>query len=608
MSPRYAKHESSPQKLKTGEPEVLAVETVAHLKTSTTLQKSKKTSAPPPKEVRLGKDYEVLALLGEGGMGYVYKVKDKRKNQVLAVKVVRPELAADPRALKRFEQEAEAAMGLIHPNLVPVYGQGITGDGAPYLVMEYQAGTPLDKLLKEEKLIEADRAVDIFMQICDALEHAHAKGIVHRDLKPSNIILTATNINADVVRIVDFGIAKVLAAPESRETFELTNTGDLFGSPGYMSPEQCMGYQLDARSDIYSLGCVMYELLSGKPPFNCDNPVQTIVKHLSEAPERLNLTPAGGKSIPEALEDLVLRCLEKDPRNRYQSMEQLRQDLSSIQVGERPVFAQSREIAGRQLPVALKLSLVAIINVGCLSLALQQHEQVIKSTADLDAIRYQAETINTEFGDAVESLQGYNLTRSPIFAKHYSALTEELPGRVENLRRYRQNDPAFVGAVENVQSRLQAGLDVLAEQKAAMNEETPGQSNDSTAEQKDLERRAASQRAAAEALKDQIPDPDDKSEANENVSRNTDFLGSFVDAASRPPEKSLPVYGSLQKSLQEMNNVADKSLLQNSAATSRNWLIAEILALMALNAALFPRFIKNRTREKKKNIWQNQKQ
>ncbi|MBS1999619.1 MAG: serine/threonine protein kinase [Cyanobacteria bacterium SZAS LIN-2] len=606
MSPRYAKHESSPQKLKTGEPEVLAVETVAHLKTSTTLQKSKKTSAPPPKEVRLGKDYEVLALLGEGGMGYVYKVKDKRKNQVLAVKVVRPELAADPRALKRFEQEAEAAMGLIHPNLVPVYGQGITGDGAPYLVMEYQAGTPLDKLLKEEKLIEADRAVDIFMQICDALEHAHAKGIVHRDLKPSNIILTATNINADVVRIVDFGIAKVLAAPESRETFELTNTGDLFGSPGYMSPEQCMGYQLDARSDIYSLGCVMYELLSGKPPFNCDNPVQTIVKHLSEAPERLKLTPAGGKSIPEALEDLVLRCLEKDPRNRYQSMEQLRKDLSSIQIGERPVFARSREIAGRQLPVALKLSLVAIINIGCLSLALQQHEQVVKSTADLDAIRSCGETINTEFGDAVESLQGYNLTHNAIFAKRFASLRDRLPGRVESLRRYRQNDPAFVAAVENVQSRLQEGLDVLAEQKAAIPYEASGQSNPA---QQALEKRIASQKAAIQVLKDQATDPEYKNDGGENGIKNADpFFGSFVDAASRPPEKSLPVYGSLQKSLQEMNNVADKSLLQNSAATSRNWLIAEILALMALNAALFPRFIKNRTREKKKNIWQNQKQ
>ena len=593
MSPRHSKHEPNRHKFKTAEAEIVAADTgspvspkteygahfpgnfppgfpidettegqIRRIKTQTTLQKIKKTTAPPPQEVRLGKDYEVLALLGEGGMGYVYKVKDKRKNQLVAVKVVRPELAADPRALKRFEQEAEAAMGLIHPNLVPVYGQGMTGDGAPYLVMEYQEGTPLDKLLKQETKIEADRAVDIFMQICAALEHAHAKGIVHRDLKPSNIVLTAAKGNKDVVRIVDFGIAKVLAAPESRESLDLTNTGDLFGSPGYMSPEQCMGYQLDARSDIYSLGCVMYELLSGKPPFQSDNPVQTIVKHLSEAPERL-LRPVGGTHIPVNLEALVLRCLEKDPRNRYQTMEQLRKDLSSIQIGERPVFAEPREIAGRQLPLAIKLSVVLLIDALCLSTVFQQHEQIVKMNADIDAISYQSESIDQQFVQAMESLRGLGSTHSPIFAKQFNSLMETLPMTIEHLRRYRQNDAIYQGGLDTVEERLAEGQNNLAENYAALER----------AQSKNVE---------------PLPDSMEITSSDQN-------------------DKATFNYKRLHVAIKEMNKDAGKSLINNSVSTSRNWLIFEVLALLLANVLIVPTFVRGRQKESKKGIWQKQK-
>jgi len=644
MSPRHSKHDANRHKFKSAEVEVVAAETIppmasagispAHadartfesrleeafpsgfhidqntegqirlLKTQTTLQKSsKKTTAPPPQDVRLGKDYEVLALLGEGGMGYVYKVKDKRKNQVVAVKVVRPELAADPRALKRFEQEAEAAMGLIHPNLVPVYGQGVTADGAPYLVMEYQEGTPLDKLLKQETKIEADRCLDIFMQICAALEHAHGKGIVHRDLKPSNIVLTAAKGNKDVVRIVDFGIAKLLASPESRESVDLTNTGDLFGSPGYMSPEQCMGYQLDARSDIYSLGCVMYELLSGMPPFQSDNPVQTIVKHLSESPDRLN--KPGGLSIPANLEALVLRCLEKDPRNRYQTMEQLRKDLSSIQIGERPIFAEPREIAGRQLPVALKLSVVLLINALCLSTAFQQHEQIVRMNSDIDAISYQSENIDRQFTQALECLRGLGSTHSPIFAKQFNNLCEYMPSTVERLRRYRQNDAAFQEALQTVDNRLQEGLSVLAKNRLQVDR---AQNNESATRSKPkLGNKTNAGTEDGDTL-DQL-----ENRIRESFVFGTDNKPKVDRAQYNSPQelayddKAISSYARLHSAITEMNWQASKSLINNSASASRNWLILEVLSLLLANVLLVPRFVKSAKKNSKKSIWQDQK-
>jgi len=542
-------------------------------KDMTTVQPAHKSKPLPPAQIQLGSDYEVLALLGQGGMGYVYKVKDKRKNQVVAVKVVRPELATDERAVKRFEQEAEAAMGLLHPNLVPVYGQGVTADGAPYLVMEYQEGTPLDKVLKQEKCIAAERAVDIFMQICDALEHAHAKGIVHRDLKPSNIVLTKTKGNKDLVRIVDFGIAKVLAGAESRETFDLTNTGDLFGSPSYMSPEQCMGYRLDARSDVYSLGCVMYEMLSGQPPFVSDNPVQTIVKHLSDIPQRLVGPQASSKDIPATLESLVFRCLEKDPRNRYQSMQQLHADLSNIQTGERPVYyARARESTSTPLSFVAAVAAVCVFNLVCLSAAFDQHERAIKSLADASNIISTSESITQLYDDAMNELGAYSVSKSPIFIERYNRAMSQLLVTSWRLHKYNPNNAPYQASVSLVAGQIENGMRALARSKELIENE---------------------------GASDKVDGEGDK---NANASKKLNQYAFKVIPIDQNVRNGL---FELQESLLPVTGEARTIINGDPVRSSKFWLEFEVLALMLLNLYLILGPGKNLAAGTQKRIWQN---
>lgn len=282
----------------------------------------------------LGDDYEVLGQIGRGGMGSVYKVRDRNLDRIMAFKLLDRTLAEDQVALKRFEQEAAAASQLDHDNLVAVYGHGRTRDGTPYLVMDYLEGKNLSEVLKEEGTMEPGRALSIFQQIAEALRHAHEQNVIHRDIKPTNIILTRTDSGAEIARIVDFGIAKVMPAA-NRETHDLTETGEVFGSPHYMSPEQCLGFMLDQRSDIYSLGCLMYEALTGDSPFAGANPIQVVVKHINEDPVKFPSSITTG-SIAKKLERVVLHCLEKDKNNRYQSASDLLKDLDLIKVGKNP--------------------------------------------------------------------------------------------------------------------------------------------------------------------------------------------------------------------------------------------------------------------------------
>jgi len=284
--------------------------------------------------------YEVESILGEGGMATVYKVKDKSLQKDFAVKVLRPEFSNKPTVVKRFEQEAIACGALTHPNLVAVYDHAKTKNGSPYLVMDYVEGEDLGKLIKDEVYLEQARALNIFAQCAEALEYAHAKGIVHRDLKPSNIIVTKSELGGELAKIVDFGIAKIAPKNES-DLNTLTQTGEIFGSPLYMSPEQCLGNELDARSDIYSFGCLMYESLSGKLPFSGQNPVKTIISHLNETPRDL-AKRFPSLRISAGLDRLVMRCLEKEPAQRYQNMTQLRTDLELVRDGKEPSFAKPR--------------------------------------------------------------------------------------------------------------------------------------------------------------------------------------------------------------------------------------------------------------------------
>lgn len=263
--------------------------------------------------------YEVLETLGQGGMGVVLKARNRALKKLVAVKVLRAAMIDDETNKKRFEVEAQAGSKLSHPNLVSVFDFGFMQADTPYLVMEYIEGTSLDKVLDEVNggLPYLD-LLDIFKQVIKGLSYIHNNGIIHRDLKNSNIMIQTID-GERYAKLLDFGIAKFLADDEGA-TQHLTKTGSVFGSPPYMSPEQCRGQKLDARSDIYSIGCCMYECISGMPPLLGDNASHTIFKHATERPEQLNI---GTSEVETKVAQIIHRCLELSPDDRFQTAGEL---------------------------------------------------------------------------------------------------------------------------------------------------------------------------------------------------------------------------------------------------------------------------------------------
>ncbi|HEY9716191.1 MAG TPA: serine/threonine-protein kinase, partial [Trichormus sp.] len=236
-------------------------------------------------ELGLPSRYQVVELLGEGGMAHVYKAIDTIDGgKGVAIKMLRPEIVPDPSIVERFFREAKASQKLAHPNLVSVFEYGTTDNQIPYLIMEYVDGRNLAQIIADEGHLAGDRSVGIFLQIANGLKDAHRLGVVHRDLKPSNILIATKDDGTDAVKITDFGIAKPASSERSINP-DLTKTGAILGSPAYMSPEQCLGHVVDERSDIYSLGCLMYETLTGRSPFASDTPVKSMLRHLEERAE-----------------------------------------------------------------------------------------------------------------------------------------------------------------------------------------------------------------------------------------------------------------------------------------------------------------------------------
>lgn len=292
-----------------------------------------------PELPKMGDRFEILEILGSGGMGSVYRVKDRSIDEEYAVKILKAEIAADKQAVKRFELEVRAQESLSHPNLVPVFGQGHTLDGAPYMIMGLSEGVSLEAEIARGRKFSEDEVLSFIEQVAEALSHAHSKRIVHRDIKPGNILLEKDeDTGTEGVKLVDFGIAKIdsKTASSADNTMTastgdfITRTGEFVGSPDYMSPEHCLGQNVDERSDIYSLGCVLNEIITGSPPFKCDSPVQAIVEHLNNDPViDFSSYYADSKRLKE-LEKLVLKCLNKDPANRYKNMEEFLADLRTI--------------------------------------------------------------------------------------------------------------------------------------------------------------------------------------------------------------------------------------------------------------------------------------
>lgn len=295
-------------------------------------------SAEPEKKAKrdalvgslLAGKYKIIKKIGEGGMGSVYIANQEPIDRKVAVKVLLGKLAEDEIAVKRFEQEAKAISKMQHPNTVTIYDFGRTKedeDERLYIVMEYLKGKTLTQVLRQDGVLAPHRAARIMRQVCASLQDAHAAGIIHRDLKPDNIFLTEVGGDKDWVKVLDFGVAK-LADSEGAGT--LTQTGMIFGTPKYMSPEQAEGRPIDYRADIYALGVVMYELLTGRPPFVADTPVGLLLKHISEAPTPFQRVRPD-LNVDPRLEAVVMRALDKRPEGRQQMVAELSQALEPFE-------------------------------------------------------------------------------------------------------------------------------------------------------------------------------------------------------------------------------------------------------------------------------------
>lgn len=284
----------------------------------------------------LGGRYQLDTCIGSGGMGAIYKARRLHIGDTVAVKVLKPEVVDDTLSRERFHREARAAAMLNHPNAVVIHDFGEDEDGTAYIVMEFLEGHSLRQILSAERTIAPARMYGIIRQACAALEAAHERGIIHRDIKPDNIILTNTTALTDHVKILDFGIAKLRDKAVDTASLEksLTTVGTVIGTPHYMSPEQCQGEPADARSDIYSLGIVVYEMLVGAVPFTAKTPTGVAVKHVTEMPRPIT---AIRPELPATLEKVVMRALAKEPAERQQSALELAAEIATaVQPGMNP--------------------------------------------------------------------------------------------------------------------------------------------------------------------------------------------------------------------------------------------------------------------------------
>ncbi|HEY9681723.1 MAG TPA: serine/threonine-protein kinase [Oculatellaceae cyanobacterium] len=313
--------------------------------------------------------YEFIAGIGAGGMGVIYKARHRALNKFVAIKTLHSHLAG-PDVMSRFSIEGKAASLLMHQNIVGVHDFGFTQSGQPYMIMDFVDGKTMSELLQTYGQIPLPIFLQIFIQVCDGLSHAHKRSVMHRDIKPSNLMLTLNERREYDVKIMDFGIAKFMD-DTIHGAQNLTKTGEAVGSPIYMSPEQARGRQMDHRSDIYSLGCVMYEALTGSPPFFGNTSLDTMLMHMNQAPLPLSQASLGTKFDPR-IETIVMHALEKEPGDRYQSMDELKDDLIAMQQpvpGELPSVASAAQepraarLSGKQTAVdeSKKPSLVAFI-------------------------------------------------------------------------------------------------------------------------------------------------------------------------------------------------------------------------------------------------------
>ena len=297
--------------------------------------------------------YEIIQLLGEGGMSYVYKANDKQLKRTVAIKTLKPNYVQQEKFVERFKREAQTAANLNHPNIVQIFDWGI-GD-EPFFVMEYIEGNTLTSIIAKRRTISLNDVLFIGAQVSSGLQAAHSKGLVHRDIKPGNIMITPEG----KVKVTDFGIVSL-----QNEESDITKTGSILGTASYISPEQAQGKPVSKESDLYSLGTVLYELITGRPPFEGDTPIATATKHITDKPEKLSVFRP---DIPKGIENAVLKLLHKYPKDRFKNAEDLRAvllqqktQLQAMQTQENLVDLTSPKIKYRFTLPALIISLIIV--------------------------------------------------------------------------------------------------------------------------------------------------------------------------------------------------------------------------------------------------------
>jgi serine/threonine-protein kinase len=294
--------------------------------------------------------YQVLERIGDGGMGTVYMAEHTTILKKFAVKVLSAELSLRPDHVDRFMREARSASMINHPNVVEITDFGKTPDGQPFFVMEYLQGKDLAQIVGEDGPMNWKRVRPVALQICNALQAAHEQGIVHRDMKPGNIVLVKRGNNPDHVKVLDFGIAKVLG--QETEAKGLTQSGMVVGTPEYMSPEQGWGQPVDHRGDIYALGVMMYELLTGKIPFTGTTMMEVLNRHMFEVPDVKH------PNIPDEVGAIILKAMQKDRSLRFQSMNELSAAIEAVGTGASPVTVVDEEIKTPWGPVTARFATV----------------------------------------------------------------------------------------------------------------------------------------------------------------------------------------------------------------------------------------------------------
>ncbi len=290
--------------------------------------------------------YEIIDEIGKGATSTVYRARQIQIGRIVALKLMHSHLLKEEINKKRFEQEAKATAALSHPNLVLVHDFGLSPLGRPFIVMDFVDGASLDTIFSNQGSLNSQQFVDVFSQCCRGLAHAHKRGVIHRDIKPSNIRLYKDEHNAVTAKILDFGLAKIFTLDE--EALKMTETGAVVGTPAFMSPEQSCDEKVDHRTDIYSLGVVMFQAATGALPFKGKDIFETLYKHIYEpAPTFASLKLS--YRIPDAVEALIRKTLEKDPAQRHQNMEDLQKDLLRLLVKANAAPSHSHEPSTEQL-------------------------------------------------------------------------------------------------------------------------------------------------------------------------------------------------------------------------------------------------------------------